>query len=85
MTDLPPGMNATSFGFHATLYPDGSASGHVDCVDHMGDVPGYPGNVFGEITSWSQNADGTVNLHVTDGRLVAIRAAPWFPVACRSR
>ena len=70
MTDLPPGMAASSFGFEATLFSDGSARGHFDCVDHMGDVPGYPGNIFGEITSWSQNADGTVNLQVTDGKLV---------------
>ena len=71
MTDLPPGMGVTSFGFHATLFSDGSAQGHVDCVDHVGDVPGYPGNIFGEITSWSRNTDGTVNLQVTNGKLVA--------------
>jgi hypothetical protein len=71
MTDLPPGMGVSSFGFEATLFSDGSAQGHFDCVDHMGDVPGYPGNVFGDITSWSQNADGTVSLYVTDGKFVA--------------
>jgi hypothetical protein len=70
MTDLPPGMGATSFGFEATLFSDGSARGHFDCVDLMGDVPGYPGNIFGAITSWSLNSDGTVNLHVTDAKLV---------------
>jgi hypothetical protein len=72
MTDLPAGMGVTSFSFHATLYSDRSAKGHVDCVDHMGDVPGYPGNIFGEITGWSPNADGTVNLEITDGKLVNI-------------
>lgn len=70
MTDLPAGMGATSFGFQAKLFSDGSAQGHFDCVDQMGDVPGYPGNIFGEITSWTQNADGTVNLQVTNGKLV---------------
>jgi hypothetical protein len=70
MTDLPPGMGATSFGFEATLFSDGTAQGHFTCVDQMGDVPGYPGNIFGAITSWSRNADGTVSLHVTDAKLV---------------
>ncbi len=71
MTDLPAGMGVSSFGFQATLFSDGSAKGHFDCVDLVGDVPGYPGNIFGEITSWSQNVDGTVNLQITDGKLVA--------------
>jgi hypothetical protein len=75
MTDLPAGMGVSSFGFQATLYSDGSAKGHFDCVDHVGDVPGYPGNIFGAITGWSQNADGTVNLHVTDGKLVNFPAS----------
>jgi hypothetical protein len=51
MTDLPAGMGVSSFGFEVTLFSDGSARGHFDCVDHMGDVPGYPGNIFGAITS----------------------------------
>ncbi|TME48701.1 MAG: hypothetical protein E6I60_13390 [Chloroflexi bacterium] len=70
MTDLPAGMGVSSFAFHATLFSDGSALGHFDCVDHMGDVPGYPGNVFGDITSWSSNSGGTISLHVTNGSLV---------------
>jgi len=36
----------------------------------MGDLPGYPGNVFGDITRWSSNADGTLTLFVTNGSLV---------------
>ena len=79
MTDLPAGMGATSFGFQVTLFSDGSARGHFDCVDQMGDVPGYPGNIFGEITSWTQNADGTVNLQVTNGKLVAFRSGLVVP------
>lgn len=70
MTDLPPGMGVTSFGFEATLFSDGSARGHFTCVDQMGDVPGYPGNIFGAITSWSRNPDGTVSLHIPDAKLV---------------
>jgi hypothetical protein len=70
MTDLPAGMGVTSFGFEATLFADGSARGHFDCVDHVGDVPGYPGNIFGEITSWSRTSDGALSLHITDGKLV---------------
>ena len=70
MTDLPAGMGTSSFGFEATLFSDNSATGHFDCVDHMGDVQGYPGNAFGDITSWTQNADGTVNLQVTNGKVV---------------
>jgi hypothetical protein len=70
MTDLPPGLGATSFGFEATLFSDGTARGHFDCVDQMGDVPGYPGNIFGAITRWSKNGDGTVSLYVTDAKLV---------------
>jgi len=66
----------SSFGFEATLFSDGSARGHFDCVDHMGDPAGYPGNVFGDITSWSRNADSSVNLFVTNGKLVAIPGGP---------
>jgi hypothetical protein len=78
MTDLPTGMGVTSFGFEATLFADGSAQGHFDCVDHMGDVPGYPGNIFGNITSWSQDALG-LHLNVTNGKLVAIPGGLVFP------
>jgi len=65
-------MGATSFGFEATLFSDGTARGHFDCVDQMGDVPGYPGNIFGAITRWSKNGDGTVSLYVTDAKLVML-------------
>jgi hypothetical protein len=68
MTD---GMGTSSFGFEATLFSDGTAQGHFDCVDHVGDAPGYPGNIFGQITGWSLNPDNTVNLFVTNGKLVS--------------
>jgi hypothetical protein len=73
MTDIPAsaGGNISSFGIEATLFSDGSARGHFDCVDHMGDPPGYPGNVFGDITSWSRNTTtGAVTLQIT-GKFVA--------------
>jgi hypothetical protein len=68
----PGTKNVSSFGIHATLYSDGTATGHVDCVDQHGDVSA--GNIFGEVTSWSINAaDGDIDdgilLHVT-GTLV---------------
>lgn len=72
MTDLPAGMGVSSFGFEATLFSDGSARGHFDCADHMGDVPGYPGNIFGDITGWSPAPGGGVSLLVTGAKLVAI-------------
>lgn len=64
---LPGFKNVSSFGIHATLYSDGSATGHVDCVDKQGDVS--KGNIFGEVTSWSTGPFG-LTLRVT-GRLVA--------------
>lgn len=62
------GKSLTSFGIHATLYSDGSARGHVTCVDQMGDTA--TGNIFGEVTRWSQGPFG-LNLFVT-GKLVLI-------------
>ena len=64
--------SVSSFGIHATLYSDGSATGHVDCVDQHDDTAS--GNIFGEVTSWSMNApDGDIDdgivLHVT-GKIV---------------
>jgi len=64
-------VGVSSFGIHATLYVGGSAQGQFDCVDQMGDATGA-GNIFGDITSWSQNTDGTVNLYVTNGKFVNI-------------
>src|SRR2546428_3836565 len=60
MTDVVAAgvKGVSSFGVHATLFSDGSASGHFDCVDHMGDPPGDPGNIFGDITSWSKDGLG---------------------------
>jgi hypothetical protein len=52
----------TSFGIHATLYSDGTAKGHINCVDQAGST--LPGNIFGEVTSWEENPDGTITLNV---------------------
>jgi hypothetical protein len=68
-----PGLakGVSSFGFGATLYADGSAVGHFDCVDLMGDVTGA-GNIFGDITSWSREPiTGYLILHVTNGKFVS--------------
>ena len=60
----PPGLAAgrTAFGMEVKLLADGSATGHVDCVDQQGD--NFPGNIFGEVTSWSMEGT-TVVLNVT--------------------
>ena len=59
----------TSFGMHATLYSEGTAKGHVDCVDQAGSA--LPGNIFGEVTSWEGNLDGSITLNVV-GKFVGI-------------
>ena len=63
-----PGLAAgrTAFGMEVTLLADGSATGHVDCVDQHGD--NFPGNIFGEVTSWRMEGQVVV-LNVT-GKLV---------------
>src|SRR5436190_2629673 len=59
----------TSFAIHATLYSDGTARGRVDCVDQVGST--LPGNIFGEVTSWRGNLDGSITLNVV-GKFVGI-------------
>ncbi len=67
----PLAAGDTSFGMHSTLLSDGSATGHIDCVDHHGDAPGFPGNIFGDVTTWSTEGSVIV-LNVPNGRLVPI-------------
>src|SRR2546428_11978856 len=64
----PRGLAAgrTAVGMEVTLLADGSATGHFDCVDQHGD--NLPGNIFGEVTSWSMEGQVVV-LNVT-GKLV---------------
>jgi hypothetical protein len=58
-----PGLaqGISHWGVGATLYSDGTASGHFDCVDQQGG--NFPGNIFGEVTSWSMEGT-TVVLNV---------------------
>ena len=67
MDPTSPLQGTTAFEIHATLYSDHTAKGHVDCVDQMGGT--FPGNIFGEVTSWEGSLDGPVTLQVT-GKLV---------------
>jgi hypothetical protein len=69
--------SVSSFGIHATLFSDGSAQGHFDCVDLMGDT--MPGNIFGPITSWARDAaTGDIILFITDGSLVGTHGGATF-------
>ena len=68
---MEDGAGTSVFGVGVKLLSDGSARGHFDCVDQHGDRPGYPGNIFGDVTSWSIDADGFVSLSVI-GKLVNI-------------
>jgi len=70
MTD---GMGVSSFAVHATLFSDGTARGRFVCVDQVGAAPGYPGNIFGDITGWSGNpATGPLTLQITGGKFLSI-------------
>lgn len=59
-----PSPGTSSFGLTARLMADGSATGHFDCVDHNGDATGFPGNIFGDVVSWSGDLNGEVTLNV---------------------
>ena len=55
-------QGTTAFQIRATLYSDGTAKGHIDCVDQLPDAT-FPGNIFGEVTSWSGSLDSpTLNV-----------------------
>jgi hypothetical protein len=41
---------------------DGTAKGHLHCVDQFGST--FPGNIFGEVTSWEENLDGSITVNV---------------------
>jgi hypothetical protein len=68
--ESPPGPleGSTAFGLEVKLLSDGSATGHFDCVDQQGGT--FPGNIFGEVTSWRMEGDVVV-LNVI-GKLVPI-------------
>ena len=71
------GTGKTAFGMGVKLYSDGSATGQIDCVDQHGD--NLPGNIFGEVASWSMEGT-TVVLNVT-GKLVPIPGGHPRPVS----
>jgi hypothetical protein len=72
----------STFSINVKLFSDHSARGKFDCVDIAGDPVGYPGDVFGDVSSWSQTAEGgPVTLYITDGTLVAIPGGDPFPTA----
>ena len=75
----PPGLAAgrTAFGMEVTLLADGSATGHVDCVDQHGD--NLPGNIFGEVSS-SRMEGQVVVLNVT-GKLIRFPGGHPVPVS----
>jgi hypothetical protein len=58
-------QGTTAFEIHATLYsdPDHTASGHIMCVDQFGSST-FPGDIFGEVTSWEGSLDGSITLTV---------------------
>ena len=67
----PLAAGRSHWGAGVTLYSDGTASGQFDCVDQHGDAPGFPGNIWGAVTSWSMDSNGVVSLNVT-GKFVPI-------------
>jgi len=61
---MDDGKGTTHWGAEIKLYSDGTASGSFDCVDQHGDAPGYAGNIWGQVTSWSTDRGGHIVLHV---------------------
>jgi hypothetical protein len=76
--EVPGFLGSTAFGMEVKLLADGSATGHFDCLDQHGST--HPGNIFGEVTSWSNvgtKAEPIIVLHVT-GKVVGF-PAPGHP------
>lgn len=61
------GGGISLWGIGVQLLSDGSARGFFECVDHV--TAPFGGNFFGQITSWTLNADGSVSLSGT-GKLI---------------
>lgn len=72
----PPGfgIGPSTFDIHVQLFADGSARGRVYCVDVFGDITGS-GIIFGEATSWTQDAQGLVTLIVPNGTFTTLAGA----------
>jgi hypothetical protein len=58
-----------------TLYSDGSAKGTFYCVDLPDSPPGYPGIVWGDVTSWTLDK-GLISLHVPSSTVISW-SEPW--------
>jgi hypothetical protein len=58
-----------------TLYSDGSAKGTFFCVDLPDAPPGYPGVVWGDVTSWTLD-NGLISLHVPSSTVISW-SKPW--------
>ena len=54
-----------------TLYSDGSAKGTFYCVDLPDSPPGYPGIVWGDVTSWTLD-NGLISVHIPSSTVI-----PW--------
>ena len=75
-----PNPGSSVFGFNAKLMSDGSAVGHIMCLDQHGDAPGFPGNIFGEVVSWSGDLDGEITLNVV-GKFLPLPGGHPTPAA----
>lgn len=70
--NMDDGAGTSHWGTGVKLLSDGSATGQFDCVDDHGSMPGYPGNIWGRVTSWSTDAQGLITLHVPTSKFVPI-------------
>lgn len=70
--NMDDGMGTSHWGTGVKLFSDGSAKGQFDCVDDHGSMPGYPGNVWGPVASWSIDNQGQIVLHVPHSKFVPI-------------
>lgn len=75
-----PNPGTSVFGFNVRLMSDGTATGHIDCLDQNGDAPGFPGNIFGEVVSWSGDLGGEITLNVV-GKFLPIPGGHPTPAA----
>jgi hypothetical protein len=75
-----PNPGSSVFGFNAKLNSDHSATGHIMCLDQHGDAPGFPGNIFGEVVSWSGDLNGEITLNVV-GKFVPLPGGHPSPAA----
>lgn len=70
--NMDDGAGTSHWGTGVKLFSDGSAKGQFDCVDDHGSMPGYPGNVWGPVSSWSVDDHGLITLNVPKSKFVPI-------------